>query len=496
MHCTNTMLAQTLRAMHPNSSLSLPASPISQPSQPLRFSFAMLLLMLILSALDQTIVSTALPSIAKELQGAAQMSWVFSAYLIASTVAVPLYGKLADMYGTKPLLLTAVGLFLLGSALCGVSRQMDELILARGLQGAGGGGLLTLAMMSVVRVFPQPSRARLQGMLGAAYGLSIMVGPLVGGFLVEHLSWRWAFFINLPVGLLALGVLAAKFPRQRPEQGGSMDYLGAVLLAGALVSLLLSTRPAQAGALTWPAANFAVLGLALVLAFIGVQARSKSPLLPLTLFTQRGFSAATGLSASSGFTLFAVVVFMPLYFQTARGLSPANSGWHLMPLMAGVTLASIACGRILTATGRVRSIALAASGLSAVSFIALGWAVRDPQVWLGLISLCLFPLGMGIGTLFPLVTVMAQSSAPLPLMGIATASPVMFRTVAGAVGVSALGALFEGSMTSMLAQHLPDVTRQSAFGLALSGVFWSTAAVAVLACGAAWALPSRLARNA
>jgi len=226
--------------------------------RPLLISFAMLMLMLMLAALDQTIVSTALPSIARDLQGASRMSWVFSAYLIAATVAVPVYGKLADLHGTKPVLLVAVALFLVGSVLCGISRDMDELILARGLQGAGGGGLLTLAMMSVVRSFAPQLRARLQGLLGAVYGLSTMAGPLAGGFMVEHLSWRWAFFINLPAGLLALGVLAAVFPRQAPTQRGAMDVLGAVLLAATLVCLLLGTRHPEsaAAAAQWPTAWF------------------------------------------------------------------------------------------------------------------------------------------------------------------------------------------------------------------------------------------------
>lgn len=495
-----------MTARTPSSAQATQATSTSLDELPraLRLTFAMLMLMLSLAALDQTIVSTALPTITRELQGAARMSWVFSAYLIAATVAVPLYGKLADMHGTRPVLLVAVVVFLTGSALCGLSRDMTELILARGLQGAGGGGLLTLAMMAVVRAFPPAARARLQGLLGAVYGLSTMVGPLAGGLIVEHLSWRWAFFINLPLGVLALAVLARHLPHQRPAHRGSMDYAGAMLLAAALVCLMLGTRPQESGvpgtavaasasgAAGGPVAIYIALGLLLVLAFIAVQARAASPLLPLSLFRQRGFSASALLSCSTGFTLFAAVVFMPFYWQTVRGLSPAASGWHSMPLMAGITLGSISCGRMLALTGRVRPVALAGCVLSAAAFVLLGAVLREPGVTLALVSACLFPLGLGIGVLLPLVTVMAQASAPLPLLGIATASPVMFRSVAGAVGVSALAALFQHLLLADMAWG--TAPREAAFGHALSGVYGVAAGVAALAVLAARQLPLRLAR--
>jgi EmrB/QacA subfamily drug resistance transporter len=469
-----------------------PPAPAAEISHPLLIAFAMLVLMLMMAALDQTIISTALPVIARDLQGAQRMSWVFSSYLIASTVAVPLYGRLSDMHGSKPLLLVSVGLFLLGSVLCGLSRDMTELILARAVQGAGGGGLLPLAMMSVARSYPESARPRLQGVLGAVYGLSTMMGPLVGGFLVEHFSWRWAFFINLPMGLLAAGVLARHFPRTKPAPSGRLDHWGALLLSAGLVSLLLATQREPLAAVPVSPAAFAVLGLALIGAFVGLQARIDHPLLPLSLFARREFSAATLLSASSGLMLFAVVVFMPLYFQNARGLSPADSGLHLMPLMAGITIASIGCGRVLAATGRVRVTALLASGVVGAAFAGLGWLVRDPAVPLMYASACLLPLGMGIGALFPLVTVVAQSSAPPPLMGMATASPVMFRSVAGAVGVSLMASLFARGMGAGAAS---GVAGPALFGQALGAVLWSAAVVAGVAGFVSLGMPSQLSRR-
>ena len=351
-------------------------------------------------------------------------------------------------------------------------------------------------MMAVVRGFDPELRARLQGTLGASYGLSTMAGPLVGGFLVEHFSWRWAFFINLPIGLVALAVLARQFPRQKPDHTGRMDYAGALVLSGALVSLLLSTHHQLPGESGWPTASLVVAGIVLGAAFIWIQARSSSPLLPLSLFGRRQFSAAVALSAASGLTLFAAVVFLPLYLQTARGLSPADSGWHLMPLMAGITLASVLSGRHLSRTGQVRALAVLACLLSAAAFFALGLIVRQVHWPLGLISLALLPLGLGVGALFPLVTVAAQHAAPLPLMGIATASPVMFRSVAGALGVSVMGTIFAQAMASRLAVPGALASDPAIFGASLSLVLWTAGGVCVLASGVARGLPSRLVRRA
>ena len=463
----------------------------------------MLVFMLMMAALDQTIVSTALPVIARDLHGAERSAWVFSAYLIASTVAVPLYGKLADMHGSKPLLLTSVGLFLLGSVLCGLSRDMTELILARGVQGAGGGGLLPLAMMSVQRLFPEAARAKFQGLLGAVYGLSTMMGPLVGGYLVEHFSWRWAFFINLPLGCVAAAVLASQFPSVKPTQRGRMDYLGALLLSAGLVTVLLATNRQALPGVSISNTVFAVTGVVLIAAFVWLQSRIEQPLLPLSLFAKREFSAASLLSACTGFMLFAGVVFLPQYFQNARGLSPAESGLHLMPLMAGITIASITCGRVLAATGRVRGTAWVACALVMLAYTTLALLVREPAVSLTALSACLLPLGMGIGALFPLVTVVAQNSAPMPLMGMATASPVMFRSVAGAVGVSLLASLFASALalgqTALAAGQQGvasgTVSPQSLFGMALSSVMYAAAMAAGFAALVCCALPSRLVRR-
>lgn len=473
-----------------------PSTPPSTPFS-LAATFAVFVALVVLAALDQTVVSTALPAIERDLHGAGHASWVFSAYLIASTVAVPLYGRLVDQWGSKPVLLAAVVLFMAGSLMCGVSSGMTELVVARGLQGAGGGGFMTLAMSAVPRMFDAQKRARLQGMLGATYGLSTMAGPVVGGVLVQYYSWRWAFLFNVPVALLALGVLAVAQPRMSHARAGKMDYPGALLLIAALVCIMFATS--QIGEVGLGRTGFALAGIALTGAFIGVEARTRHPLIPLAPFAQRGFAAAVVLSVASGVTLFAIVVFVPLYFQSARLLTPAESGWHLMALTAGITFGSISSGRLLAGTGRVRRLAASACALivGALTLLALG--MNRPDMSVSAITALLVPLGIGLGILFPVVTVVAQNSVEPAMLGVATASPVMFRSVAGAVGTSVLGAVFAGALNPLNPGATPLLdagSRAAQFGGALSLVLWISAGFALLAGCVTWVMPSRFTRRA
>jgi EmrB/QacA subfamily drug resistance transporter len=449
---------------------------------------------LVLAALDQTILSTALPSIQAELGRSVHLSWVFSAYLLASTVVIPLYGKLADTLGTKPLLVGAMALFFAGSLACGLSTSMEMLVLARAVQGLGGGGLMTLTMLGVVDLYPEEQRGRYMGLLGAAYGVSTMFGPLVGAFLVEHLSWHWAFFINVPVALAAVGILALAYPRGVPvRHRHAIDYLGAALLAGALITLLLATRSeGLPGVSPWA---LAAASAVLTLLFVAVEQRVAHPILPLSLFTRGVFSAATAISTISGVALFAAVVFLPLYLQTALHLSPTGSAWHVLPLMMGITLAAVGGGKALRSNGPVRGMALVAGGLMVVSFAALVAVLHlAPEQALAL-SACVFPLGLGLGLLFPLVTMVAQRSAPLPQMGIATATPIMLRALGGAVGVSLLGSLLTSEMNTRMPLALA-AGDTAAYAHAMAGslqpLYAAAAGVAVLAWLGAWLLPRRL----
>jgi MFS family permease len=454
-------------------------------------TFLAFLSLVVLAALDQTVVATVLPGIQHDLRGTSEISWIFSAYLITSTVAVPLYGKLSDQYGGKPVLLAAASIFLVGSLFCGASRSAAELVLARGLQGAGGGAFMTLAMTSVVRLFDPPLRFRLQGLLGAAFSLATMAGPVLGGVLVQYASWRWAFLFNVPVTLLAIVVLGFTLPRTRPVRAGGMDYRGALLLTASLVCLVVGTSHNVAPG--FGRAGFMLSGVALAAVFVGFQARTPNALLPLEPFRHPAYMAANVLSAASGIALFAVVVFMPLYFQSARMMTPTASGWHLMALTAGITLGSAAGGRLLAAAGRVRRLATTACALIFGALVALESTLASHRAPVFALSACLAPLGIGLGILFPLVTVVAQRSVCPTMLGVATASPVMFRSVAGALGVSVLDAIFSGAMRHA-GTALPGVASGAAtFEGALSVVLWIVAGVALIAGIAAWRLPRQLA---
>lgn len=429
----------------------------------------MLVLTLILAALDQTILSTALPVMSRELPGGWPLAWVFSAYLLSATVVIALYGRLADVLGRKPMLLLAIGLFLLGSLCCGVSQDLRQLVLSRALQGAGGGGLMTLTMLTVADLFAPEERGRHQALLGAAYGVSTMFGPLLGGVLVEHLSWHWAFWINGPLAALAWAVLALTLPAPlesavasiSPARRRSIDWLGAVLLAAALVPLLLATQhrnlnlPEHVSLLVLLAS-----GAMFTLAFLWRQQRAANPLLPLSLFSRPAYAAVSFIGLATGIALYAAVVFLPQYLQIGLHLSPTRSAWHLLPLMAGITVAAVTSGKLLRAQTPANLLARTASALMLLSFglivAALRWMPDAPLTF----SASLLPLGLGLGLLFPIITVVSQRVSPVEHMGIATAAPVMLRSLGGAAGVALLAAL----LTHLMKQDLATVRALTASG--------------------------------
>lgn len=457
-------------------------------------TFAALALMLVLSGLDQTILSTALPTMMASLGGRELAPWVFSAYLLASTAVIPLYGKLADRLGVRPLLLASTTLFALGSLACAVAGSMPWLVAARALQGLGGGGLMTLTMLATAALYPMPERGRRMGLLGAAYGVSTLVGPLGGALLLQLASWHWAFLLNIPGTLLALWVLARADLGTPPRAAAPMDWTGAGLLAAALVLLLLATREGGgtvAGLHGWllPAGS----ALVLLAAWAWVERRAADPVVPLDLFRRRPFVAVSLLSALSGVMLFATVVFVPLLLQQGLGLSPTASALSTLPLMLGITVAGQLAGRALRAgvpLGRIGS--LAASGLT-LGFAALAAVLHwVPSHGAGAtqvgVALALAPVGLGLGLLFPLVSVVAQRSAPPQHLGVATAMPVMLRALGGALGVAVLGEFLHGHMAQAMAHglHSPaDALRALADGTA-SIALWAGAAAVLSLLVARW----------
>ena len=326
-----------------------------------------------------------------------------------------------------------------------------QLVLARALQGAGGGGLMTLSMLTVASLFPPERRGRFQALLGASYGIFTMLGPLLGGWLVEHISWHWAFWINAPLALLAWTVLACTVPPSA-RQHAPVDWWGAAALACALSALLLAT---QYGVLKLPAELTLGLLLAIalkaVIAFGWRQARAAHPLVPPSLFRNRAYAAAATLGLCSGVAMYAAVVFVPQYLQTMLRFSPTASAWYLLPLMAGITTAAIASGKLLRARMPARRLARWGCALLLLSFLALGAVLSWHPAAAGLISACLLPAGLGLGVLFPIITVVSQRAAPPQLMGIATARPVMLRSLGGSVGVALMAALLADCMNKELA---------------------------------------------
>jgi EmrB/QacA subfamily drug resistance transporter len=454
-----------------------------------QLAFSMLMLILVLAALDQTILSTALPVMARELHGGWPLAWVFSSYLLASTVVIVLYGRLADVVGTKHMLLLSLGLFLLGSLACGASTDLAQLILARALQGAGGGGLMTLTMLSVVALYTPEQRGRYQGLLGAAYGVSTMFGPLLGGALVEHLSWHWAFWLNVPLAVLAWLVLAQTLPvtaRDRHARAlSAIDWWGALLLTVALVSLLLAT---QRDKLSLPeAVSVWVLlgaGVASTAAFLWRQRAAQHPLLPLSLFQRPAYAATSLIAVATGVALYAAVVLLPQYLQVGLHMSPTASAWHLLPLMAGLTTAAVLSGRLLRNRRPPALLARTACVLMLLSFgliiATLHWLPLAPLA----LSASLLPLGLGLGLLFPIVTVVSQRTSPAQYLGIATAAPVMLRSLGGAAGVALLAALVASGLHQAL-QTPPALAADAlalGFAHALQPAF-AWAAVAALLAG-------------
>ncbi len=411
-----------------------------------------LLLGMLLAALDQTIVSTAMPSIVGDLNGLQHIAWVTTAYLLAATVTTPIWGKLGDLYGRKYLFQASIVLFLVGSVLAGLSQSMGQLIVFRAVQGLGGGGLMVLAQASIADVVPPLDRGKYQGLFGAVFGLSSVLGPLIGGFFTDTLSWRWVFYVNLPIGLVALVVTTAVLPNTVARVKPTVDYLGFALLAAAVSSLVLLT--------TWGGAEYAwgsptILGLAvatvvLTVAFVLSQRRSPEPAIPLRLFRDRTFGLASAISFIVGLAMFGSIIYLPLYLQLVSGASATGSGLLMLPLMAGLLVASIVSGQRISRTGRYRRFPIMGTALAAVGMYLLSLLDADsPQVQA---SASMVVLGAGIGLVMQVMVLATQNSVDRADLGVATATVSFFRSVGGSVGVAVFGAIF----TSRLAANLSD----------------------------------------
>ena len=470
-----------------------------------RLIFGALLLVLFLASLDQTIVATALPTIVGELGGVEHLSWVVTSYLLASTVSGPVYGKLGDLYGRKIVLQTAIVIFLVGSALCGIAQNMGELIAFRALQGLGAGGLIVTTMAVVGDIFPPRDRGRYQGFFGAVFGISTVIGPLLGGFLVDHLSWRWIFYVNLPVGIAALVAIAVAFHPRTSSRKHEIDYAGAVLLAGGLSGIVLYT---SLGGTTydWAAPQMVamlVLGVVLLVAFAFVERSAAEPILPLSLFRNRTFATTSAIGFIVGLALFGSVTFLPLYLQIVKGQSPTLSGLQLTPMMAGLLVTSIVSGNLISRFGRYRPFPIIGTAVMTVALALLATLEVQTPTWR--ISLYMVVLGLGLGMVMQVLVLAVQNAVAYEQLGVATSGSTLFRQVGGSIGVALFGAIFANQLHTELAarlppgasvpsavspslvEHLPPAVHQpyiEAFAAALTPVF----AVAAVAGGIAFAL--------
>jgi len=408
----------------------------------IRVVFLGLMIVLGLGALDQSIVAPALPRIVDEFGGLAHLSWVVTAYVLTATATMPLYGRLSDQYGRKPVLYAAILIFLLGSALSGAAQSLWELILFRAVQGLGAGGLLPLAQIIIGDLVTPAERGRRQGAIVAMFAVCSIVGPVLGGVITDLLSWHWIFYVNLPIGIVALAAIAQALRRPFPRRERRIDYAGALLLTGSTVAFLLILA---LGGTEWPwlspqTAALSGITLVLVALFVLHLLRVTEPVLPPALFRDRLFVVACVVLALASMGMMGAGLFFPLFFQLVLGASAANSGLLTGPMMLGVVISSITNGRVLLRYGRYKPAQVAGLVVAVASFAVLAWSAATSQA-LALIEVAMLALGLGIGLVMPNMTVAVQNALPMANRGVGTATLAFFRSLGGLVGVTGAGAI-------------------------------------------------------
>ncbi|HVC85870.1 MAG TPA: MDR family MFS transporter [Gaiellaceae bacterium] len=474
--------------------------------------FIALMLGMFLAALDQTIVSTALPTIVGDLGGLNHLSWVVTSYLLASTVSTPIYGKLGDMVGRKPVFLAAILIFLAGSMLAGLSQSMGELIGFRALQGIGAGGLMVGAQAIIGDIVPPRERGRYMGLIGSVFAVASVAGPLLGGFFVDSLSWRWVFYVNMPVGALAIVIVITRLHLHTPHARHQIDYFGATLLSGGVGALIMLT--------TWGGSQYAwgspmivglgIAGTTLIAVFIWWETRAAEPILPLSLFRSSVFSVSSGMGFAIGMAMFGAIIFIPLFLQLVYGATPTSSGLRMLPLMVGLLAASIGSGQAISKIGRYKVFPIAGTAILIVGMYLLSRLTVGTAPWLA--SVYMLVVGIGIGLVMQVLVLVVQNDVEPREIGVATSTATFFRSVGGAFGVAIFGTIFATRLNHQLAQfphavvarlgsgvhlspaaakHLPPAVHADflqAFAHSLHGVFLFGTAIAIVPFALSWFL--------
>ncbi|MBI2780989.1 MAG: DHA2 family efflux MFS transporter permease subunit [Chloroflexi bacterium] len=412
------------------------------------------LLGLLLGALDQTIVGVALPTIVTDLGGQSLYVWTVTIYLLTSTVTVPFYGKLSDLYGRKPLLMLGIGVFLLGSALSGLSQDIYQLILFRGLQGLGAGALFPISLAVIGDLYSPAERGKYQGLFGAVFGLSSIVGPLAGGWITQHISWHWIFYINLPVGAIALFVIWRLLPNiRRAGSARNLDYLGGAVFTVAITTFLIGLTNKQFGPWTDPwVGGLIAFGAVLFAIFLLIETRAKEPIVPLDLWRSRTYASSITSTFLVSFGFFGAIIFLPQWFQFVKGVSPTDSGLQSLALLAGLIVSSIGAGQIVARTGKYKAVILAGLAVMAVGlFLMSGLRANTdlPVLWSWM-----FITGLGIGPTLSVFTIVVQNAVPFAKLGVATSNLTFFRQIGGSIGLALLGTAFGQRLTDELPGQL------------------------------------------
>ncbi len=430
------------------------AAPVAVDPRARTQIFIAVLLGLFLAALDQTVVGTALPRIVTDLHGNDIYTWAFTGYLLTATISGPIYGKLSDLFGRRPVLLFAVTVFLLGSLLCGLSREMWQFVAFRSFQGLGAGALFPVALAVIGDLFEPSERGKYQGFFGAVFGLSSLVGPAIGGIITDTVGWPWVFFVNLPVGVAVFTVIWRTLPTIRPAGARPrIDYLGASVLVAALVPILIGLTNKQSADWTDPSVGGLIAaGLAITLIFVGIEARASEPIISLELFRIRSFTLSVVAMFMVSLAFFVPIVFLPRWFQVVGGASATQSGYQILALLGGLILSAIGSGQIVARTGSYKPLILGAAALLALGLYLLSGLRSDtplPTLWAWM-----FVTGLGVGPMFAIFTLVVQASVAPRQIGSATSSLTLFQQVGGSVGLAVAGTVFGSRLLDEIPRQL------------------------------------------